>query len=117
MAKKGWNPHDHANLSRGKKAEARVRAAYERAGWVTEDYGWGADFKATHRNGKERWVEVKTTSGKLSRRQKAERKKRGRQYHVEYVGDMDVRSSNAMRIRADGHSEMDPWVWAADAER
>ena len=114
MARKGWNPHAHGNMSRGKKAEAKVRKAYEKAGWRTEDYGWGADFKATAPNGVERWVEVKTTSGKLSRRQKAEKAKRGRQYHVEYVGDMDVASSDAMRIKPDGHSEMDPWAWAAN---
>ena len=103
-------------MSRGKKAEARVRKAYEREGWATEDYGWGADFVAT-KGGATRWVEVKTTSGKLSRRQKAERRKRGKQYHIEYVADMDVPNSNAMRIREDGHSEMNPWVWAADADR
>lgn len=112
MAKPGWNPHDYQNLSRGAKAEAKVRRAYEAEGWATERYGWGADFVATAPNGKKRWVEVKTTSGKLSKRQKAEKRKRGRQYHVEYVDDMGVPESNAMRIRPDGHSEMNPWVWA-----
>ena len=112
MARKGWNPHAHGNMSRGKKAEARVRKAYEDAGWATQDYGWGADFSAS-KNGHTRYVEVKTTSGKLSKRQKEMQRKHGKQYHVEYVGDMDVATSDAMRIRPDGHSEMDPWKWAA----
>lgn len=111
MARKGWNPHDYNNLRRGMDAEAKVRRAYERAGWETERHGWGADFTAT-KNGSKRYIEVKTTSGKLSKRQKAMQRRHGKQYHVEYVHNADVPSSNAMRIRPDGHSELDPWAWA-----
>lgn len=115
MARKGWNPHDSGNLRRGELAEKKVRRAYESEGWATERHGWGADFKAT-KNGSTRYVEVKTTSGKLSRRQKAMQRKHGRQYHIEYVKGYEQPNSDPVRIRPDGHSELNPWAWWVDEQ-
>lgn len=114
MSRKGWNPHAHDNLTRGARAESKVKRAYEDAGWSVRRHGWGADFKAT-KNGSTRFIEVKTTSGKLTPRQKAMRRRHGNAYHIEYVKGFDVPASNAMRIRPDGHSEMDPWAWSRQA--
>lgn len=107
-----WNPHTTGNLARGRAAEKKVRRAYQEDGWTTQTYGWGADFLASKPGHPDRYVEVKSASGKLTKRQRAMQKKHRENYHVEYVADNEVPRSDAMRIREDGHSELDPWAWS-----
>lgn len=78
------------NAARGAAAEKRVARKYRKAGHKVVRTGTGHDFMATKRSrstGKttRKFVEVKSGNAKLSKRQRAEKRKHGRRYVVERV--------------------------------
>lgn len=79
--RRGFNPHDHNNAGRGRRAERRVKDEYEGRGWKMERTDKPADFVAT-RGRRRKYVEVKTGSGKMNPRQKKFRSKVGRDNYV-----------------------------------
>ena len=83
-ARTGPGQRGNKKGARGRRAEDRVRAEYEKKGWRMESRRKaGSDFRAT-RPGRTRplHVEVKTGSGKLSQANKATRRAVGRKNYV-----------------------------------
>lgn len=76
------------NAAKGAAAERRVARKYRKAGYSVKQTGIGHDFMATKRSkttGKmiRKRVEVKSGNAKLSKRQRAAKRKHGRGYVVE----------------------------------
>ena len=70
------------NPTKGKKAEARIKNRYKRDGYKIERAGWGSDFKVT-KNGRSKFVEVKSGTSRLTEKQLKMKKKYGSRYKVE----------------------------------
>ena len=72
------------NAAKGAAAEKRVARRYRKTGHKVVRTGIGHDFKVTKRGSSDgKFVEVKSGGAKLSKRQRAAKRKHGRRYVVE----------------------------------